>query len=92
VVDLLAEVLLKHALAGKFHFAKEIWDRVEGKTQDRVEVKNDGPTVITILPPKFISQRDHGDEMDARPTRGDPPPSSRLADIPELRPDTVLPE
>jgi hypothetical protein len=44
LVDLLAEVMMKQALAGKFPFVKEIWDRVEGKTQDKVEVKSDGPT------------------------------------------------
>jgi hypothetical protein len=93
VVDVLAEVMLKHALAGKFPFAKEIWDRVEGKTQDKVEVKSDGPTVITILPPKVIGRRDREDEMDARPAQGDrQQPPARLADIPELRPDSVLPE
>jgi hypothetical protein len=48
--------------------------------------------VITILPPEVIGQRDREDEMDARPANGDPPPQSRLAGIPELRPDTVLPE
>jgi hypothetical protein len=92
VVDVLAEVMLKHALAGKFPFAKEIWDRVDGKPQDRVEVKTDGPTVITILPPKVI-----GRDVDAceppRPREPDAePPPSRLADIPALRPGSVLPE
>jgi hypothetical protein len=70
VFEVLAEVMLKHALAGKFPFAKEIWDCVEGKTQDKVEVKSDQPTVITILPPKVMGQRDREDEMDSRPAKG----------------------
>jgi hypothetical protein len=92
IVEVLAEVMLKHALAGKFPFAKEIWDRLDGKPQDRVEVKNDGPTVITILPPKVIGRDEDACEA-PRPREPDgETPLPRLADIPELRPGSVLPE
>lgn len=35
VIEILAERVLKEALMGKFPFAKELWDRVEGKPAER---------------------------------------------------------
>lgn len=60
VVEVLAEIVVKHALAGKYTFAKEIWDRIDGRVQDRVEVESRGEqrVVLTIPAPRVIGEVD----------------------------------
>jgi len=47
LMEVLAERLVKEALAGKFPFAKEVLDRVEGKVQDKLEVS--GPMTVKVV-------------------------------------------
>jgi hypothetical protein len=46
--QLLAEVIVKHALSGKFPFVKELWDRLDGKVQDRLDVAA-GPLTVRVV-------------------------------------------
>jgi hypothetical protein len=48
VAEVLADVIVKEALKGKFTFAKEVWDRTEGKLPDRVDLTSNGKTVGTL--------------------------------------------
>lgn len=55
VAEVLGDVIVKEALKGKFTFAKEVWDRTEGKVSDKVEHtgKDGAPLAVdaTILTP-----------------------------------------
>lgn len=44
LVEILADRVIKEALSGKFPFAKELWDRIEGKVTDKHEIE--GPRVV----------------------------------------------
>ena len=48
IVDLLAERIMKEALAGKFPFAKEVLDRADGKVTDKLEVDNTSVVQVII--------------------------------------------
>lgn len=52
VAEVLAEVLMKHALSGKFPFAKEVLDRIDGKVPDKalVETKGEQKVFICAVP------------------------------------------
>lgn len=84
VVEVLAEIVVRHALAGKYTFAKEIWDRIDGRVQDKLEVESKGaqPVVLTILAPKVIGETDG--QPGARPER-------ELARLPPPLPSVPLP-
>jgi hypothetical protein len=47
IVELLAERIMKEALAGKFPFAKEVLDRADGKVTDKLEVDN--ASVVQVI-------------------------------------------
>ncbi len=44
VADLLAEAIVTEALRGKFAFAKEVWNRIDGKVPDRPAGPDGGPS------------------------------------------------
>lgn len=48
VADMLGDVIIKEALKGKFTFAKEVLDRMDGKVPDRVDLTSNGKTVGTL--------------------------------------------
>jgi hypothetical protein len=48
IVELLAERIMKEALAGKFLFAKEVIDRADGRVSDKVEVENTSVVQVII--------------------------------------------
>jgi hypothetical protein len=50
VVELLAERILKEALTGKFPFAKELWDRVEERVTERLQVEVDARSPASARP------------------------------------------
>lgn len=46
--EMLGDVIVKEALKGKHAFAKEVWDRMDGKVPDRVDLTSNGKTVGTL--------------------------------------------
>jgi hypothetical protein len=59
VQELPAERIVKEALRGKFHLAKELLDRVEGRVVEQTRIEGPtGPIMIKIAPPKVIGQPD----------------------------------
>lgn len=57
IAALIAERMVKEALSGKFNFAKEVIDRLDGKVPDKhqVESKTQG-TVFVCRPPRVIGE------------------------------------
>jgi hypothetical protein len=49
LMDLLAERIAKEALAGKFHFVKEVLDRLDGRAKERPADERDRPPHRTIV-------------------------------------------
>ena len=43
VADFVVETIAREAIAGKFPFAKEVFDRIEGKVPDRIAGHDGGP-------------------------------------------------
>jgi hypothetical protein len=55
--EVLAEVIVREGLSGKFPFIKEIWDRLEGKTKEQVEVETRSRSIVLhIDPPRVIGE------------------------------------
>jgi len=55
LVDLLAERIFKEALSGKFTFAKELLERLEGKVADKHQIESTGEQrVYVCAPPRLI--------------------------------------
>jgi len=53
---IIAELVLKGALQGRLDFLKEIMDRTEGKSKEKVEVSGPGTFVIHVPPPEIIGR------------------------------------
>ncbi|MBX3378406.1 MAG: hypothetical protein KF678_15540 [Phycisphaeraceae bacterium] len=57
--EILADVIIKHALSGKFPYLKEIFDRLEGKPTETVHARVESRTVtIYVPPPRIINETD----------------------------------
>src|ERR1051326_836235 len=54
LVDLFAELLFKQALSGKFSFAKEVLERLEGKVADKHQVESSGEQRVYVCPPPRV--------------------------------------
>src|SRR5678816_1769372 len=54
LVDLLAERLMKEALSGKFTFAKEVIERLDGKVVEKSEIKTQGEQKVYVCPPPRV--------------------------------------
>jgi hypothetical protein len=54
LTELLAERLFKEALSGKFTFAKEVLERLEGKVADQHRVEAAGEQRVYICPPPRV--------------------------------------
>ncbi len=58
IIELLAERIIKEALSGKFTFAKEVIDRLDGKVPDKALVETKGEQKIFICPaPRVIGEK-----------------------------------
>ncbi len=58
IVELLAERILKEALSGKFTFAKEVIDRLDGKVPDKALVETKGEQKIFFCPaPRVMGEK-----------------------------------
>jgi hypothetical protein len=70
IVEVLAERILKEALTGKFPFAKELWDRTEGRVSERHEVKAQGgifAAIAAITDEEYIELARRHNRMDLLP-------------------------
>ncbi len=83
IATLLAERMVRDALAGKAGAAKELLDRAEGKVTERVEVQGGGAYVVLNVPaPKVIgeSEEDYAARMkqQAKLAAEHAPPGSKV--------------
>ncbi len=58
LVDILAERIIKEALSGKFPFTKEVWDRLEGKGTEKLDVTVNPPRHYVVKPPRMLNEGD----------------------------------
>jgi hypothetical protein len=72
VIEILAERVLREALTGKFPFAKEVWDRVEGRVTEKHDVSVKPMTlqekVALITEDELIDMAVRHDLLDKLPT------------------------
>src|SRR4051812_31183344 len=57
LVDLLAERMMREALAGKFPFAKEVLERLDGKVTETHRVRGLPEKVVFLCPPPEVVER-----------------------------------
>jgi hypothetical protein len=59
IQELVAERIIKEALTGKFQFAKELLDRVEGRPAQKLELDSKEPLLTFVVPaPRVIGQEE----------------------------------
>jgi hypothetical protein len=54
--EILAEVIVKNALTGKFPFVKELWDRLDGKVSDKHEITGQESITLIVPAPRVLGE------------------------------------
>jgi hypothetical protein len=72
VQEILAEKVIREALSGKYNFAKELFDRVEGRPAQKIELAPQENVTIFVRPPRTFREGEPIPEGTRKVVRIDP--------------------